>query len=423
MCTGRWAVTTETRTTGLAYADRHGIRRQAASFWLLALLLALAVFSATAPSPLYAVYRARFGFSALTLTAIYAVYALGALAALLIFGRLSDHIGRRSVVALGLVLLMTSMGVFIAADGVAPLYVARVVQGMGAGIASGAINAWLLDLQPHENPRFGGLVGGVALIAGLGAGALGSGLLVQYAPNPLDLIYWLLAALYVAGLVSMPFIPDVVERRAGALASMRPQVGVPRVARQTFAALTPSMIAIWALGGLFASLGPSLALTLLQTSNRVAGGAVIAALFLTSAAASAVFRGAEPRAMVTRGSLMLMAGVGLTLVAAVIESPIALYAGSIVAGIGFGPAFSGVIRTLTVLAPPDKRGALVAAIYIVIYVSFSVPTVLAGLALARFPLRETTYVYGVIVMALAGATTVAVARRKTIAEANQVPAA
>jgi MFS family permease len=303
------------------------------------------------------------------------------------------------------------MGVFISADGVGPLYIARIVQGMGAGIASGAINAWLLDLQPPENPRFGGLVGGVALIAGLGAGALGSGLLVQYAPNPLDLIYWLLAGVYVAGLVSMPFIPDVVERRGGVLTSMRPQVGVPKVARSAFAALTPSMVAIWALGGLYAALGPSLAISLLETNNRVAGGAVIAALFLTSAAASAVFRGAEPRAAVVRGSLMLMAGVGLTLLAAAIESAAVLYVGSVIAGIGFGPAFSGVVRTLTVLAPPDKRGALVAAIYIVIYVSFSIPTVLAGMALARFPLRETTYIYGGVVMALAGATTVAVWRR------------
>ena len=120
--------------------------------------------------------------------------------------------------------------------------------------------------------------------------------------------------------------------------------------------------------------------------------------------------------MVIRGSLGLIAGVGLTLFAVLIESAAVLYVGSVVAGIGFGSAFSGVVRTLTVLAPPDKRGALVAAIYIVIYVSFSVPTVLAGIALARFPLRETTYVYGLIVMSLAGLTTVAVSRRRASAK-------
>jgi MFS family permease len=303
------------------------------------------------------------------------------------------------------------MGVFIAADGVVPLYFARTVQGIGAGIATGAINAWLLDLQPPENPRFGGLVGGVALIAGLGAGALGSGLLVQYAPNPLDLVYWLLSGIYVVGLASMLFAPDVVKRAPGVLASMRPQVGVPRVARSAFAALTPSMVAIWALGGLYASLGPSLATSLLKTDNRVAGGLVIASLFLIAAVSSALFRGTEPRTMVIRGSLMLIVGVGVTLLAVLTESPVGIYAGSIVAGIGFGPAFSGVIRSLAPLAPPDERGALVAAIYIAIYVSFSVPTVLAGMAVARFPLRDTTYVYGLLVMALAAVTTVVVGRR------------
>jgi predicted MFS family arabinose efflux permease len=381
------------------------------SFWLLAVLLGVFLFAATAPSPLYGIYQMRFGFSTITLTAIYAVYAFGALGALLFTGRLPDHLGRRNVVIGALALQIAGMAAFIAADSVKFLYVGRVLQGAATGIATGAISAWLLDLQPPENARLGSLVGGAALIIGLGAGALGTGVLVEYGPSPLRLVYSLLAALYAMSLGLVLLIPDIAQRRPGAFRSMRPQVGVPRQARPTFAALIPSFIATWALGGFYASLGPSLAISLLQTDSRLPGGFVIAALLWAGALASALAREAEPRALVTRGSLVLVAGVAITLVGVAFDSAAGLFAGSVIAGLGFGPAFSGVFRSIAPLAEPERRGALLAAMYIVLYLSFSLPTIAAGIALTRYPLRETTYVYGLAVMGLAVMTSVALSRR------------
>jgi MFS family permease len=385
----------------------HGQRR---SFWVLAVLLGFFLFAASAPSPLYPIYAARWRFSSITLTVIYAVYAAGALAALLIAGRLSDHLGRRRVVIVALVVQILGLALFIAARGEASLFIARILQGVATGIASGAISAWMVDLQPPETPGLAGLVGSIALLAGLGGGAFGSGLLVEYAPDPLHLVYWLMIAVFMLAIAPTVLIPDVNERRVGAFQSMRPQVGVPPTARSAFVALAPTLVAMWALAGLYLALGPSLAVTLLRTESRAAGGVVIVALMGAAAAGSAFARAREPRTMVIAGSLILTAGVAVTLVAVVGASPVGLYAGSAIGGVGLGPAFSGVMRTLSSLAPPDKRGALFGSIYILIYVSISVPTVLAGFAVARFPLANTTYVYGGAVMILAAITTVAVAR-------------
>lgn len=384
---------------------------RAASFWLLAVLFVLFLFAASAPSPLYAVYRSRFGFSAITLTAIYAVYAASALAALLLIGRVSDHVGRRRVVVLALVIQIAGFFAFIAAEGVGMLYLGRILHGAGTGIATGAISAWLLDLEPPGNPRLGSVVGGIAPVAGLGAGALGSGLLVQYGPDPLHLVFWLLTVVFSIALVSMFVVPDPVERRPGWLRSMKPQVGVPAGARSLFAALAPSLIAIWALGGLYLSLGPTLAISLLKTDSQLAGGLVIAALMGTAAVASALVRAADPRVILIRGSLVLILGIGITLIAVAIGSIGGLYAGSVIAGLGFGPAFSGLFRSLAPLAPPDRRGALLATIFIVVYLSFSIPAILAGVAVTYFDLRETTYVFGFVVMFLVAITTIAVVRR------------
>ena len=68
------------------------------------------------------------------------------------------------------------------------------------------------------------------------------------------------------------------------------------------------------------------------------------------------------------------------------------------------------MRTLEPLHRPHAR-ALFGAVYILVYVSISVPTVLAGIAVSRFPLPNTTYAYGLAVAVLAAITTVAVARR------------
>lgn len=384
----------------------------AASFWTLAAMLAFFLFAASAPSPLYVTYAAMWGFSSVTITSIYAVYAGGALLALLATGRLSDHLGRRPVVAIALVIQIAGMAAFILAQGVGMLYLGRLLQGVGTGIASAAISAWMLDHQPPENPRLGGLVGGIAPLVGLGAGALGSGLLAQYGPAPLRLVFWLLTGVYLLGLAAAFVIPDLVVRAPGWLASMRPRVGVPAAARPQFVASAPSLIAIWALGGLYLSLGPALAISLLGTDSRLSGALVIVALAGSGAVASAWVRAADPILLVIRGSAVVVVGVGVTLAALAMDSAAGLYAGSVLAGLGFGPAFSGVVRSLAPMAPPEKRNALFAAIYVATYLSFSAPAILAGVAASRFGLRNTTYVYGLVVMALAAMTTVAVSRRR-----------
>lgn len=388
------------------------------AFWSLALVLAFFLFAASAPSPLYAVYQSLWHFSPITLTVIYAVYAGGALVALLIGGRLSDHLGRRPVLLLALLVQIAGMAAFILAQDVSMLYLARVLQGAATGIAGGTISAWLLDLQPSNDPRLGSLVGGIAPIAGLGAGALGAGLLVQYGPDPQHLVFWLLIVVYAAALALSVLMPDFARRSPGWLQSMRPQVGIPMNARARFLVLLPSFIAIWALGGLYLSLGPSLATSLLHSQSYIAGGLVIVSLLGTGAVASAFSRDVDPRVLIIWGSLVLVLGVGITLLAVAFASPFALYAGTIVAGLGFGPAFSGVFRDLASLAPPDKRGAMVAAMYIVLYVSFSIPAIIAGIGVTRYGLPGTAIGFGLVVMGLGVVTAVGMVRRPVQAPAS-----
>jgi MFS family permease len=373
---------------------------RAAAFWLLAGVLALLLFAAGAPSPLYAVYAARWGFSATTLTAVFAVYAVALLATLLFLGSLSDYLGRRPVIIAALLIDVAAMALFLLADGVALLYAARVLQGVATGAATSALSAALIELQPDSPAPLGPVVNSAAPTLGLAAGALGSSALVQYGPDPTRLIYWLLLAALILAAFGILAIPEPGARRAGALRSFRPRAGVPRQARGAFAIALPCLIALWALGGLYLSLGPSLAAQLLRSHNLLWGGLVIFMLAGTGGVASILRRSATPTNAMLTGCLTLLAGIGFTLTGIATTTAAVFLAGTVVAGFGFGLAFLGAFRTLSALAPPDERAALIATIYIVSYLAFSVPVVIAGIAATHTGLHDASIVYAAALAAL-----------------------
>ena len=374
------------------------------------MMLVLVLCAASAPTPLYGVYQRLFGFPTSTLTAIYGVFAIAGLATLLTSGRLSDHIGRRPVLLGALVGEIAGMLAFVAAEDVLMLFVGRILSGFATGAALGTISAWLLDLQPPGS-SVGSLVNGVATLLGLASGALLAGFLVEFAPDPLHLVFWLLATLYGVSALVILAIPDPAPRQPGWQSALRPALAVPAPARPMFMAAAPSLVGTFALIGLYLSLGPSLAAFVLQTDSRAVGGLVFLALAGTGAISAGLLFRASPTVVLVRAPVMLIAGVGVTIIGVWADSILAIFGGSVIAGIGLGPAFSAFLRTVAPLAPADQRAALLSATYVLIYLSFSVPAVIAGLAVNVIGLEATTYAYGLAVMALAAATTVAVPRR------------
>ena len=167
-------------------AQRPALPR-AAGFWLVAGVLFLLLFASAAASPLYGVYQAQWHFSATTLTAVFAVYVLVLLLTLLVFGSLSDYLGRRRVIAVALAAGAGACGLFLAAHGVGLLFAARALQGAAVGVATSAAGAALIDLQPDRSGR-GPVVTSAAVLLGLGAGGLGTSALAQYAPAPTHLV-------------------------------------------------------------------------------------------------------------------------------------------------------------------------------------------------------------------------------------------
>src|SRR5215218_11167328 len=225
-----------------------------AAFWSVAVLLVLMLAASGVPSPLYRVYQEEFGFSSGVLTTIFGIYSFALLVSLLVVGGLSDHVGRRPVLTAAFVLEAVAMALFLLADGVGWLLAARVVQGLATGALTTTLGASLLDLQHPERPH-AAFINSASPGLGLSIGAVGAGLLVQLVPSPTDWVFGVLTVVFLLAAVGTVLLPESSPRLPGALASLRPRVHVPPEHRRAFVVALPIMVACWALGGLYASLG------------------------------------------------------------------------------------------------------------------------------------------------------------------------
>ena len=371
------------------------------AFWVAAAILFLVFASNTAASPLYRVYQAQFGFSATILTALFAAYILVLVVTLLVFGSLSDYVGRRRVITAGLAAGAVGCALFLIAHGVGSLFAARALQGLAVGLISGAASAALLDLRPDGGAA--PLVSSAAPTGGQALGAIGTSALAQYAPAPTHLVWWLLLGAFVIGIPAVLAMQEPGRARPGAIGSLRPRVTVPREARGAFAVAAPGLVAVWALGGFYLSLGPSLAAQLLHSENLLWGGVLIFLLTGLGAAASAGFRKTNPPTVMLGGCLALVTGALITFAAIETTTSAVLLVGTAVAGLGFGPAFMGAYRAVVALAPSDDRAGLITAVYVVSYLATSIPAAIAGIATSQYGLHDTALVYSLAVAALAAA--------------------
>jgi predicted MFS family arabinose efflux permease len=370
---------------------------QRSSLVFLAITLLTFLAASSAPTPLYHLYQEGLHFSAGMLTLIFGVYALSLLVALLTVGSLSDHLGRKPVIFTALILNMLAMLLFINEGSVAWLIAARTLQGFATGMATAVLGAALLDTDRQQGP----LVNSVAPLLGMACGAMGSSLLVEFAPLPTQLIYCTLFVLMLLQAVYVWRLPESVSRIPGALASLRPTLHVPPQARRALWLSLPVDVAVWAMGGFYLSLAPSLVRTAAgSTSNRLGGG-LVAVLTVSGALMIFTLRNRPADKVLRLGAGLLAVGVALILTAVHSASVLLFFIATLIAGSGFGAGFLGALRSVVPLALPHERAGLMSAFNVLSYLAFCLPSLLAGNLIRRFGLIVTTDGYGAVLILLA----------------------
>jgi predicted MFS family arabinose efflux permease len=351
----------------------------------VAAIFAAVMASTTVPTPLYPIYQREFGLSSLTITVVFAVYGVGVMTGLFVFGRLSDHSGRKPPLAGGLVVGALAMVLFLLAQEVGLLLAGRFLIGITAGLYTGTATAWLVDLDDNRDRATKLAI--AANLGGLAMGPLMAGLLAQYVPAPLRTAYIVELVLIVAGLAAFPLLPETVRRRRLQLdfAGLR----LPAEVRPVFLPAATAGIAAFAVSGVFGAVGPAMLGEILGFTAPTASGALVATLFLASIAGQFLTRWFVPTLALPLGCVALAAGLGLLALSLSAASVTALAASAVVVGLAQGLIVGAGLGLLTVVAPVDRRGQVASAYFLVLYVGLIVPVVGFGLVETWLGLTET----------------------------------
>jgi len=406
-----------------AVARRAGARSRSAlppAAWFVAMSAAFAAFfiAAGAPTPLLPIYEANWHFPAPMVTVAFGVYAIALLLTLLVIGSLSDHIGRRPLLIGALALELASMLVFLVSPSISWIIAARIIQGVATAAATSSFSAAILELAPDKRKHLAGVITGLAPAAGIGVGALFSGVIAQFSSSAAATVWIILAAVMLIALVFAIFTPETATRKPGAIASLRPRVSVPPAARSVFAVTLPSLIAAWLVSALFLGLMPTILRLKFGIDGPVVSGLAAFAEQGTGGATAVALSKMKPQRLVFAGGFAIVAGIVLFIASIAATSLPLLWIGAVVGGAGLGGAFTGTIRSLVPLVEAQERAGLFSAIYLVSYITFGVPVIVAGLFLSTIGVTAIALGFGVVTVVAAAAgvvTQLATARRTGLA--------
>jgi hypothetical protein len=359
-------------------------RRRLAFFGMAWISVAFVAASA-APSPVYVLYQASWHFDSWLLSLAFSIYAFTLLAALLSVGSISDHLGRRPVLVAALVTEVAAMALLLFASDITHVLTARAVQGFATGAATATVSAALADLSPTWNRQLGATVASITPLAGLAAGSLSAGLIIQALAQPIPVIFTALIVILLVGLALVMLAPEtIVARRAGLGPALVPRLHVPADSRSAFLASSFLNIGVWLTTSLVLGLLPQINRDVFAIHSGIANGGIIALLTSVGAVSVVLARSFSTRRSALVAAVALVTGAGLE-AAAVAGADVWLFAaGAAVAGVGTGVGFSGYIRLVISRVEPDDRAGVFAAMYVVSYLTFGIPVIVAGLVLSTF---------------------------------------
>lgn len=373
-------------------------------FVVIALAFTSAMAFSTIPTPLYALYQQRDGFPTFMVTVIFASYAVGVAASLYLAGHVSDWLGRRRIILIALLIELLAAVLFLIWPEVPGLVVARFVSGVGIGVLTATATAHLSELRavdrPDAKPGSAAVISSLANIGGLSLGPLIAGVLATVAPAPLVVPFVAFLVLLVIASLAVAFVPETVERREERPAYRPQRIAVPPEGRSTFWAAGLAAFAGFSIFGFFMSLTPTvLAVTMGQTS-RLAAGAVPFAVFASAALAQVATVRMPLRRQITLALALVVVGIAAVALAVILAVLPAFVVGGILAGAGVGVLFRSALGIAGSLAPAERRGEVLAAIFLISYVGLAVPSLLIGVALAALPLVPVLVVFAALVLVL-----------------------
>ena len=355
----------------------------------------VAVFAAVGSTiPLFNIYRAEDGFTNADISLTVVAYSAATLTTLLVLGRVSNHVGRRptSIASLGLLLL--GCLVLLNVHDVGTLLAGRVLMGLGAGLASSNVTAYIVDAAPARPTWLASVASSQTVMLGLAVGAVASGALVQFGPWRRDLIYLVVVGLLLLSAALIAISPETVTPTPGAWRSLRPSVRVPVRVRHLLAVAAAVFLATWATGAFYQAFVPALVAEQLHTSSSLVLGLVFGAYMGPSALGAPLGGRFSPAAAQRIGMIAFLAGwIGLITAITIGALPLFI-AATIIAGAAQGIAISAATRGLLSGSTLPARAPIFAVVYLLSYSGATIPSLISAQLSTIVALPQIVLGYG-----------------------------
>lgn len=359
----------------------------------------IAVFAAAGSTiPLFNIYRAEEGFSNAGISLTVVVYSAATLSTLLVLGRLSNHVGRRRTAIASLGLLVLGCLLLLSVHDIGILIAGRLLMGLGAGLASSSLTAYIVDAAPPRPTWLASVASSQTVMLGLAVGAIASGALVQFGPWPRDLIYLVVISLLLLSAALVAISPETVTPSPGGWRSLRPSVRVPVRVRHLLPVAVAVFLGTWATGAFYQAFVPALVEDQLHTNSSLVLGLVFAAYMGPSALGAPLGGRLSPAAAQRIGMIAFLVGwIGIITAIATGTLPLFIVA-TIVAGAAQGIAISAATRGLLYGSSLADRAPIFAVLYLLSYSGATFPSLLSGQLSRTFSLPQIALGYGVLAL-------------------------
>ncbi|MFJ1958256.1 MFS transporter [Streptomyces microflavus] len=381
----------------------------ARGFWVVAAAFALLMAFGTLPTPLWPLFAERDDFGSTVVTIAFATMVAGAAVGFLLFGHLSDRLGRKRVAIPALLTSVVASLTLVLWTSIAGLLVGRVLTGLAVGLMASTATVYLSDLYYLAHPdRPGsstpGLVAAAANLGGLALGPLAAGVLAQWAPYPLitPFVSFGATALVLAALVLCS--PETISRTASAVTPAR--FALQPGGGRRFAAAAGTGFFSFAVMGFFSSLGAVVVRDVLHISSPLVAGLAPFTVFAASAAAQIALRHLTPVRMLVIGVVLFPTGLALT-ATALYHPALWLYlTAAAIAGAGAGLLFKASVGQAAAAARPASRAGVLALFFVVAYLGMGLPSIAFSVVAQHLGLNPSMicFAIGLSVGALAAVT-------------------
>ncbi|KYH13820.1 MFS transporter [Staphylococcus kloosii] len=360
----------------------------------------IVMMGTTLPTPLYPLYSNVFQLSPLMITVIYAVYAVGVIGGLLVFGQLSDRIGRRYVLIPGIILSIISAIVFLFASNVGLLLLGRVVSGLSAGLFTSTATTTIVNLAPDDKKNQASTIASSVNMLGLGFGPLLCGVLAQYLPYALHLVFIVDIVLLIPAFIGIWLMPEPIKDKQSFRIKVQ-KLSVPSNIRGTFIYAVIPVFVGFSMLGLFTAISPNFLGDILDIHNRAIIGLTVFLVFCASTVGQLLFKQKSDYSVLMLGSGTLIVGVILVGISLLLSSYVLLLIGAIVSGLGQAFSFRAGLSTANSVSPQDKQAEITSTFFTIAYIAISIPVVGVGLLQLGLSIQGAGLTFSIIVVLLA----------------------